>query len=296
MNHTFRTAVGAIVILCIALAGQGLSDEKPTNPQATETKKRAARVGDSEERLEQLRRRHQEASATFSKTKDYGGPYRESIASAHELLSALLIYWKALPEGSPEAETAEKEIKTVFKDLAGGRGTERYNLAKSFIARATWPLLVDSNLTQKQAKFVMELTKPQMAVRMNDKKARRGKWTDPLGWDVQAAYALSLIRSGANKQALNEISVLRDKVSQNRARKPNGTLDYGPEAGPGRYRNYLDYLQLCEALHALQAAVSNDREGAGKHLGNARKLRKDLSPEATPLVAEVMRRVELNKD
>jgi hypothetical protein len=46
----------------------------------------------------------------------------------------------------------------------------------------------------------------------------------------------------------------------------------------------------------LQAAISDDREGAKKHIENVRKLREALSPEANPLVAEVARRVEMDND
>jgi hypothetical protein len=41
----------------------------------------------------------------------------------------------------------------------------------------------------------------------------------------------------------------------------------------------------------LQAAVSKDREGALKHIENARKLRSAFSPKAAPLVDEVTRGV-----
>jgi hypothetical protein len=248
------------------------------------------------ETMEQLRQRYQQARATFVKTKDYGKAYRESTESAHKLIAALLKHWTALPEGSAEVPVVCQEIRTVYKDTAGSPLTERYNSEKSFLARAVWPLLAEDEPTREQAAFMVELTNPQMGVRINDKKARLGKPTEPLGWDVQAAYALALIRSGNDEQARNEITMLHDKVSINHARNPKGELDYGPEAGEGRHRDYTDYLQLCEALRALQAAISNDREGAKKHIENARKLREALSLEATPLVTEVSRRVKMDKD
>lgn len=195
--------------------------------------------------MKQLRQRYQQARATFAKTKDYRTDYRESIESAQKLISGLLNHWMALPDGSAELPAVHKEIKAVFKDLAGHPLTEKYNLAKSFIASTTWPLLADEEPTPAQAAFMVELTKPQMGVRMNDRSARSGKPTEPLGWDVQAAYALALIRSGNDKQAHDEITILHDKVSINHARNPKGRLDYGPEAGARRYRNYTDYLQLC---------------------------------------------------
>jgi len=252
----------------------------------------SAPADEQAETLEQLRKQHQQAAATFAKTQDYGKDYRASITSAHQLISALLNHWMTLPEGSPEAQKAEQEIKTVFKDLAGNPRTERYNQGKSFMARTAWPILAGNQLTQEQAALLVELAEPQKGVRRHDKTARRGKPTEPLGWDVQAAYALALIRRGNDQQARDEIAILQKKVSINHARNPKGRLDYGPDAGEARYRNYIDYLQLCEVLHALQAAISKDHEGARKYLEQTQKLREALSPEVTPLVTEVTRQVE----
>ncbi|NNC89129.1 MAG: hypothetical protein HKN82_11780 [Akkermansiaceae bacterium] len=256
----------------------------------------SARAEAEAETLEQLRQRHQEARATFAKTKDYGKAYKESREAAHKLISALLDHWRTLPDGVAGVPVVCREIRIVYKEMAGSPLTERHNIEKSFLARTVWPLLADDDLRPDQAVFLLELTKPQMGVRMNDRKARRGEPTEPLGWDVQGAHALALIRSGNDKKARDEITNLHGKVSINRAHNPRGSLDYGPEAGDGRYRDYTDYLQLCEALHALQAAIAHDREGARKHIAKARKLREALSPEATPLVAEAARRVKMDKD
>ena len=196
-----------------------------------------------------------------------------------------------LPEDAAEEPALGQEIRAVFKDLAGNPWTNKYNIGKSFMARTVWPLLADLEPIPAQAAFMAELTKPQIGVRMNDRQARAGNPTEPLGWDVQAAYALALIRSGQYKQARDEITMLHDKVSINYALSPKGSLDYGVEAGAGRYRNYTDYLQLCQVLHALQDAISNNDEGAREHMEKARKLREDFSPEASPLVTEVSRRV-----
>lgn len=253
-------------------------------------------TGEQVERLQQLRARYQQARETFAKTQDYGNAYSESLESARMLISALLKHWMALPDDSAEVPVVCQEIRTVYKDLAGSRLTERYSNARSFLARAVWPLLADDKLTPQQAVFLAKLTKPHLGVRINDKKARRGQPTEPYGWDVQAAYALAQIRSGNNKQAHTEVTTLHDKVPINYKANPKGRLDYGHEAGSGRYRNYTDYLQLCEALHALQAAISNNPKDATKHIENARKLRAKLSPEAAPLVTEVARRVRVNED
>jgi len=258
------------------------------------------------EELEQLRQQYQEARDTAARTENpkigsegfreklkvWAEADRRSQESARVLIPALLDRWMTLSDDSPEAKTVREEIKTVCEDMAGQPRTEQYNVAKSFFARTAWPLLADSKLTQKQAALLVELTKPQLSVRMNDGISRLGTPTEALGWDVQAAYALALIRSSNDKQARNEITTLHRKVSINHKANPKGSLDYGPEAGESRYRNYIDYLQLCEILHGLQSAISKDHEDAMERIREARKLRDVLSPEANLLIAEVGRRAE----
>ncbi len=246
--------------------------------------------------LKVLFQEYEEAQAKFSKTKDYGQPYRDSIETAQKLLSALINYWMSQPEDSEGESFAAKEIKAVFKVLAGSPLTEKHNLGKSFIARAVWPLLANSEIKPGKAKFLEGLVKPQMGVRMNDQAAKRGKPTEPLGWDVQAAYVLALVRSDKEKQASEEISILHKKVTINHGRNPDGKLDFGADAGKGRYRDYKDFLQLCEALHALQASISKDFETAHEHIAIAQGIKKELSPEADTLAKEAIKRAKLEKE
>ena len=241
----------------------------------------------AEASIEQFRQEYREARATFGKTRDYGKDYRESVASAHALIAALLNHWLNLPEHSGEVSIVCREIKTVLKDTAGTR---------SFLARTLWPLLSESKPTSSQANFMAQLIKPQKGIHFYDLLSRLGQPTEPLGWDVQVTYALALIRSGNDKQAQKHINLLHRKVSINHTHNPKGSLDYGPEAGTGRYRDYIHYLQLCEVLHALRATVSNDHTSARKHIENARKHREPLSPEAAPLVAEIVLQIEEQKD
>lgn len=250
----------------------------------------------AEASLEQLRLEYHEARATFRKTRDYGKDYRESIASAHALIAALLNQWLNLPEHSGEVSIVCGEIKTVLKDTTGSRFTERYRQEKSFLARALWPLLSEGKPTPRQANFMAQLIKPQKGINFYDLLSRLGQPTEPLGWDVQLTYALALIRSGNDEQAQKRINLLHQKVSINHTHNPKGSLDYGPEAGTGRYRDYVHYLQLCEVLHALRTAVSNDHTSARKHIENARKHREPLSPEAARLVAEIVLRIEEQKN
>ncbi len=237
--------------------------------------------------LEEHRKQYQEAHANFVKTQDYGKDYRLSIESAHQLILKLLQYWITLPEDAVDEPDIRREIRAVYKKTAGSSLTEKYNQAKSFMSRAVWPLLATKEPNQEQASFIAELVKPQIGVRINDKAVKRGKPTEPFGWNVQAAYALALIRSGKAKQGHEEIDLLYAKAGINSKVNPEGKLDYGPDAGEGRYRNYKDYLQMCEVLRALQALILDDRIVAAKHLEMAKKLRETFSAEAIPLVSEV---------
>lgn len=269
----------------------------------------ATGAAEQAETLEQLRQRYQQARDVLAKTENpelgsegfpeklkvWAAVYQQSQASARALISALLNHWRTLPDDSAEVPAVCKEIKTVFQEMAAPP-SEQYNLAKSFLARAAWPLLADEKLTPKRAAFLVELTEPQMLVREKDRLARLGQSTEPLGWDVQAAYALALIRSGKDKQAGGEITALHHKVAVNHKVNPEGRLDYGPEAGEARYRNYIDYLQLCEILLGLQAAVAGDHAGAARRVEQARELRDVLSPEASLLIAEIGRRAKADED
>lgn len=247
--------------------------------------------------LETLRQTYQEARDTVSsvqrpeigstgfqeKLETWADAQRKSQESARALLPALLDHWMN-PAGDNDVK---EEIKEVFAHLAGDSQTEQYNTAKSFFARTAWPLLSKSDLDKDRAEFLAGMIQPIGLSSVSELLARFGRPTEPEGWDVQAAYALALIRSGKEKQARDQILMLHTKVSANYRANPEGGLDYGPEAGDARYRNYVDFLQLCEVLHALQASISDDQEGGKDRIKRARKLRDELSPEASILVAEI---------
>jgi len=243
-----------------------------------------ARANEQKEKLQQLSDQYQAARKIVAETPEWDlEASRNAREAAHALLPEMLDFWMALPDGSEEQAKTGEGIKLICRDLASPTRTERENIERSFIARTVWPLLADEKVTQKQAAFLAELSEPQFSIRVNDKFARRGMGTEPLGWDVQAAYALALIRSGNPEQARDEITILHNKVSKNHKARPND-------------RSFTDALQLCEVLHALQAAVSKDHEGAKKHIENARKLQDATSSKAAPLVNEVTRRVRVDKD
>ena len=163
------------------------------------------------------------------------------------------------------------------------------------MSRIAWPLLANSNLTKEQSELLAQLIKPPSASKISDVLARIGLPTEAYGWDQQAVHALALIRLGKEKQARSEIATLYAKVSANYKSNPKGSLDYGPEAGESRYRDYVDYLQLCELLSGFQDSISNDHKSATKHVAQAKQLRSKVSPKAAVLIAEISRRSEADQ-
>jgi hypothetical protein len=252
----------------------------------------STRAEEPAEKLEPLRKEYQAARDTSARKKgwDYEA-FKALNSSGQALLPELLAHWFTMPTNSAEAAATEKEIRAVFKTLAGSRLTENWINQQSFFARRAWPLLVEQPLTPEQVNLMLDLTKPNMGVRLEDQAARDGKWTEGYGSDVQATHALALIRAGKAEQAREEIDNLQRKFSIKYKTKPKGRLDHHPETGDARYRDYLDYLQVCEALFGLQAAIAGDAKSTAQHIENARKLREDLSPEARQLVAEIERLV-----
>ncbi len=278
-NKNSRTAIPSLALLACTLC---LATLHPS-----------ARAEEPAEKLEPLRKEYQAARDTIARKKGWDYEALKALnSSGQALLPELLACWASLPAGSAEADALGKEIRTVFKTLAGSRLTENWINQQSFLARRAWPLLVEQPLTPEQVKLLLDLTKPNMGVRLEDQTARNGKWTEGYGSDVQATYALALIRAGKAEQAREEIDNLQRKFSIKYKTKPKGRLDHHPETADARYRGYLDYLQVCETLLGLQAALTGDAQSAAQHIENARKLRGDLSPKATQLAAEIERLVE----
>ena len=280
LNVSQRLKIGSSILVCAL---------------STVVFSQSARANTQENTLEQLRQRYHQAHATFTKTKQYGKVYDESLESGHKLITALLNHWVTLPEGSAKATVVRQEIRTVCSNMAGKPLTVRRNKEKSFLARVIWPRIADDGIIPAQAAFMAELIEPQMSIRMNDKAAIRGDKTEPIGWDVQAAYALALIRSGNYKQAHNEINILTVKVGISHGFNPKGRLDNGSKTETERYESYTDYVQLCQSLLALLAAVSNDYKSALRIIEVARAMQHTISPKATPLIAEVNRRIQADQ-
>ncbi len=257
------------------------------------------------ETLKQLRENHKRAHEISSnienpkfgtdgyaeKLEIWANSDEKSQLAAKALIPALLDHWIV----HPNDQQVKKEIESVYNDLAGRPTTERYNQAKSFISRIAWPFLAKSNLTEEQSELLARLVKPPSTSRISDVMARMGMPTEAYGWDQQAVYALALIRLGEDRQARSEISLLHTKVSTNYKANPKGSLDYGREAGESRYRDYVDYLQLCEVLSGFQDSRNLNHKGATQHITRAQKLRNKVSPEAAVLIAEISRRSELAK-
>ena len=255
--------------------------------------------------LKQLRENHKEAYAISlnienpklgtdrdrEKLEIWADSHKKSQLTAKALIPALFNHWI----DQPNDQQLKKEIESVYNGLAGKPTPQRYNQTQSFMSRIAWPLLAHSNLTKEQAELLAKLVKPPSAWRISDVMARIGMPTEANGWDQQAVYALALIRLGKEKQARSEISNLYAKASTNYKANPKGSLDYGPEAGESRYRDYVDYLQLCELLSGFQDSITNNHTGATKHVSQAQKLRNKVSPEAAVLIEEISRRSKSDK-
>lgn len=264
----------------------------------------AASANEPVQTLDQLRERYEETHDVYARTEspEMGKPgFREKLTvwakarrefngAAQAFMSALLPHWMKLSDDTAEEVAVRDEIQAVYKGMAGKSLTEHRTNMQSFLVRASWPVLTNEAFSKKKAMVLVKLTDPQFNVRISDGIARLGIKTEPYGWNIHAGHALALIRSGKEWQASEEIKTLHAKVSNLHKANPKGRLDYGPKAGEGRYRDYIDYLQLCELLHGLQAAISSKHEDAAKRIANAAKLRDTFSTEASLLVAEIARR------
>ncbi len=249
----------------------------------------SVRADESIEKQDRLRQEYQAARDTVAGKQEWDWEATKELhRSGQAFLTELVHQWAALPAGSADTAAVREEIQSVFNALAGCRGkdhvcvgcraTENFINQQSFLAGIAWPLLAATPLRTEQAELLAELTRPNFSVRLADGIARLGMPTERYGWDVQATHALALIRSGKGKKAQAAVKRLNRKVSMNELK--------------GRLRrNYTNELQLCEVLQGLQAAVANDHEAARQHLENARQLRDDLSPQASPLAAEIERRL-----
>lgn len=251
----------------------------------------AIRADESSEKLNRLRDDFQTARNTVASNREWDyEASKELTRSSRALITMLLDHWVALPADSKDAPAVGKEIQVAFGGLAGSSSTEGNVDAQSFLARIAWPLLADATLTKQQTTLLAELIKPRLSSRwLGDVLAQLDKPSEPFAWDLQVTYALALMRMGEDKRALKEVANLQRKVFANFKASPAGKLDYGPEAGEARYRDYVDYLQACELLNGLRAAIAGDHEGAAGRVQQARQLRDSLSPEAGQLVAEIER-------
>ena len=194
-----------------------------------------------------------------------------------ELISPLVAYWMLVEPGDAEFRKLEDEVRRMLKEFQGSDGLRSYFLSQA------WKALADPNVSANHARALTKLAKPNASVRISDGIRSFGLTPEPLGWDQQLTYALGLIRCGKLATAESEIRKLNAKIPEG-----NGRLDYGPEAGDARYRNYLDYRQTCCLLKGLVAKARKADEEAQRWLLEATMLREDsFSPEGKLIVAEL---------
>jgi hypothetical protein len=216
----------------------------------------------------------------------WSNSYKSVKDAARKLAPELLHHWMFLPDGSPQTKEAATKVKKVLLLLKSG---------KDNIARFTWKTLVDQKLTTKKSALLVDLLKPNRTVRFNDACALNGLPTEAYGWDIQAAYALALLRNQQTKQFLAEIKVLKTKVSVNYKSGPDFGLDYGPEAGKYRYRTTLNYIQLCDVINGYHLALLGKFTGAKSWAQKVVKMDGAPSLETKYIIDEINRIIETKK-
>lgn len=97
----------------------------------------------------------------------------------------------------------------------------------SRIAAAVWPLVLNG-CPREFHDALVELTKPNSAVRINDRIAQAGRPTESLGEDLQVVHALALARRGDIAEAMTENQLFSKKLEVNRqtSRLPNLQLSF----------------------------------------------------------------------
>jgi|GEM_PF-6854853 len=199
---------------------------------------------------------------------------------AKKLLPELLQQWILLKDNNPIAKKYQKTISEVIQFLRKG---------KEHVVPFIWPSLVDKKMTAEKAGALVILLQPDARTRMNDRSALNGLPTESWGWATQAAHSLALLRKGQKEDALKELKALKTKVSINYKKNPDGSLDYGPEAGNHRYRSYLDYIQLCEVIYAYHFALSGNPKKADAQVQKAIKMDGSISSEVKLIIDQIKR-------
>jgi len=259
-----------------------------------------ARADEQADALDQLRQNYQKAKAAVAKVDkpEKGSPdFRQKLTAwsaatrqqrktAELLAPALLNHWATLSDDSEELMAVAEEIRTAYTDMSGKPLTVRDSKAKSYFAGVVIPMLVDFKLSQRRAGLLVELTTPFAGIRINDQVALIGKPTEPLGWIVQDAHSLALLRAGRVDEAQRENELLRKKVTINlqRGRVPNLKVNYldGKRTQQSLRREYL--------LHgALIAASRGNIEGTKTLLAEAQAIEEDqgTKEEQERLVGEI---------
>lgn len=148
-------------------------------------------------------------------------------------------------------EIIKFELKQIHGDLFVDR-TQAGHDALSFFAKSIVPLLRDKKLAPERATLFADLTKPDQWVREYDKMMERGQLCEPVGWDIQDAYALALGRAGKFKEARRESDLLLKKVNLiiTKGRLPGvGTYHHGVvRQKKSLQREFMCHRALIEAL------------------------------------------------
>ncbi|MFK7735358.1 MAG: serine/threonine-protein kinase [Pirellulaceae bacterium] len=149
----------------------------------------------------------------------YKGRVKATAISKEESISRiekLLNEWKDTPPESEGFDDFASKIIAIRDDLLKQSSpyTEKRRQVLDQLSLSAWHHL-QKPLPAAIAKTLADLTQPYAAIRVSDRLAQQGRPTEPVGWDVQAAYALALARAGETEKALKENQQLLAKIEVN---------------------------------------------------------------------------------
>ena len=180
---------------------------------------------------------HIEVTQTIRAQRDVQFAANNQPIAKRELVSILDRLHTSLQE---PVEITPEAFENMAANLVAGKkpNTEAARSANSEIALKAWPLVI-KRLPKKLAQVIVDRTMPDAGIRFNDRLAKGGSPTEPLGWNVQAVHALALAHAGDVEAALSENDALLTKVTTNivKGRLPDSPVEFlGQEHEPKMLR------------------------------------------------------------
>ena len=213
-------------------------------------------------------------AANFSaKLDDWHAAHTKRQTVGRKYEAELLRLWFALPEDSEQFRSVTNELQTLTRQLQGKPNTGHHHAETSFLANAVHLKLIEG-VSVGKAKVLVELTKPHLAIRVNDRLTEKGTPTEPYGWGIQSTHALALARAGKLEMALAESAMLIKKIetTYRTAKNPKAAEFYsqgkiehfGSErSAQSLHREFLLHRSLIQALAGDVVAASTTGSSVG---------------------------------